>query len=97
MHPQAQATLFLLNTSWNLMQHLGFEIFPRRRWIARIFVTPTHHSMHHTERDCNYAHFFAFLDTLFGSMHPEYFHRFLTGAPSRASQQTDPQTQAQAA
>jgi sterol desaturase/sphingolipid hydroxylase (fatty acid hydroxylase superfamily) len=77
MHMEAKASLLFLSTVWNLLQHLGYEVFPRAMWVRRVFITPTHHSMHHTEIDCHFGYFFAFWDDLFGTTHPAYEERFL--------------------
>lgn len=84
LHMEVKLTMFVLSTAWNLLQHVGYEIFPRWRWISRVFVTPTHHSMHHTEVDCHYGYYFTFCDDLFGTTHPEYRERFLRGSASSA-------------
>ena len=83
IHMEAKGALLLLSTTWNLIQHLGYEVFPRAAWVRRIFVTATHHSLHHTEVDCNFGYFFAFWDDVFGTTHPTYDQRFL-GARSAA-------------
>jgi sterol desaturase/sphingolipid hydroxylase (fatty acid hydroxylase superfamily) len=77
LQAEANAVLLLLSTLWNLLQHVGYEIFPRAVWVRRVLVTPTHHSMHHTELDCNFGYFFAFWDDLFRTTHPAYEVRFL--------------------
>lgn len=82
-HPEATFVYFLLSTSWNVIQHSGVEVFPRWPWVARVFVTSTHHSMHHTEVDCNFGYFFPFWDYVFGTLHPDYRAKFLGGAVAR--------------
>ena len=82
----AKVVYFLFSTTWNVLQHCGHEVFPRWRWLSRVVVTPTHHSMHHTERDCNFGYFFPFWDDLLGTTHPAYRERFMRG---RAATQPD--------
>jgi sterol desaturase/sphingolipid hydroxylase (fatty acid hydroxylase superfamily) len=77
VHIEAKIAFFVLSTVWNLLQHTGYEVFPRWRWLSRVFVTPTHHSMHHTEVDCNFAYFFTLWDDVFGTLHPANRARFL--------------------
>jgi sterol desaturase/sphingolipid hydroxylase (fatty acid hydroxylase superfamily) len=84
MHLETKITFVLLSTACNVLQHLGYEVFPRWRWIGNVFVTPTHHSLHHTEVDCNYGYFFVVWDRVFRSFHPRTMPKFL-GERSDAS------------
>jgi sterol desaturase/sphingolipid hydroxylase (fatty acid hydroxylase superfamily) len=59
----------------NVMSHLGYEFFPA--WFSRVppfkwLNTATFHSLHHTRLNGNYALFFRWCDTLFGTEVPEY-------------------------
>lgn len=83
--PEATIVYFLLSTSWNVIQHSGVEVFPRWPWVARVFVTSTHHSMHHTEVDCNFGYFFNFWDQVFGTLHPDYRAKFLRESEAAAA------------
>jgi sterol desaturase/sphingolipid hydroxylase (fatty acid hydroxylase superfamily) len=84
----AKGIYFLLSTTWNVLQHCGYEVFPRWRWLSRVVITPTHHSMHHTERDCNFGYFFPFWDDVLGTTHPAYRARFLGEATASTAAST---------
>jgi lathosterol oxidase len=62
---------FLINN----LGHLGYEFYPKgftRHPIFKWSNTSTFHNMHHTYVNCNYGLYFNFLDTWFGTTHPEY-------------------------
>ena len=78
LHPSVPIIIILTGTAWNVLHHLGFEVLPLswyRMGFHKVFVTSTHHSMHHIEVNCHYGWIFAFWDRLCGTMHPTYEKR----------------------
>lgn len=60
---------------WNVIGHLGYEIFPAnfvRHPIGRWLNTSTHHNLHHSSAYCNYGLYYNFWDTLMGTNHKRY-------------------------
>lgn len=54
---------------------LHTQMFPKFKWIDRIFNTPSNHRVHHASNkeylDCNYGGVFMIFDHLFGTYRPE--------------------------
>ncbi len=74
-HPIALLLFATWALAWNVIGHLGYEIFPRgfvEHPVFRWFNTSTHHNMHHHRSGCNYGLYFNFWDTVMGTNHPEY-------------------------
>lgn len=64
---------------WNVVGHLGYEIFPAGftthpfwRW----FNTATHHNLHHQASNCNFGLYYNFWDQWMGTNHPRYLAIF---------------------
>ncbi|MCB0572370.1 MAG: sterol desaturase family protein [Phaeodactylibacter sp.] len=60
---------------WNIIGHLGYELFPKgfvHHPVWRWLNTSTHHNMHHSRSHCNYGLYFNFWDTLMGTNHRAY-------------------------
>ncbi len=78
----------------NVMSHLGYEFLPR--WLLRVPLlrwmnTSTHHNLHHTSFNGNYALMFRFWDRLLGTELPQYETAFLErSAAARAAPQAQP-------
>jgi sterol desaturase/sphingolipid hydroxylase (fatty acid hydroxylase superfamily) len=74
--------LFLFATwslLWNVLGHLGYEIFPAgfvHHPVFRWFNTSTHHNMHHERSGCNYGLYFNFWDTVMNTNHSTYHATF---------------------
>lgn len=74
--------LFLFATwslLWNVIGHLGYEIFPAgfvHHPVFRWFNTSTHHNMHHERSGCNYGLYFNFWDTMMETNHKAYHTTF---------------------
>ena len=49
----------------NVISHLGYEFYPS--WIARWFITSTHHNMHHTNARGHFMLYFNIWDRLMGT------------------------------
>ncbi len=68
VHPTVILTYLTFMTLSAIVNHLGFEILPRNRfglWLARYFITGTHHAQHHRYFKTNYALFFPLWDRVF--------------------------------
>ncbi len=89
LHP---LTLFLFaswSLTWNVIGHLGFEIFPARfirHPFFKYFNTSTHHNMHHKFSACNYGLYFNVWDHWMGTNHPRY-HEVYDTIQQRAATQ----------
>lgn len=79
---QIQFPAFLAFMTWmilfNVMGHLGYEVFSRRWFFTRLGRwqnSGTHHNMHHQLSRCNYGLYFNFWDRMLGTNHREYENR----------------------
>ena len=74
--------LFLFATwslFWNVLGHLGFELFPKgfvTHPVFKWFNTSTHHNMHHSKANCNYGLYFNFWDRMMNTNHKHYIPTF---------------------
>jgi sterol desaturase/sphingolipid hydroxylase (fatty acid hydroxylase superfamily) len=70
-------TIWLL--AFNLMGHLGYELYPKgfttNRFVGWI-NSATHHAMHHKFVSSNFGLYFTFWDHLMGTMHGRYHETF---------------------
>lgn len=60
---------------WNIIGHLGYEIFPAnfvKHPIGQWLNTSTHHNLHHSAFNCNYGLYYNFWDRLMGTNHQRY-------------------------
>lgn len=74
-HILVSVAWFGLMVTYNIMGHLGFELYPK--WSAEHKVlgmmnTPTHHAIHHKNFSCHYGLYFTFWDRLMGTEHADY-------------------------
>lgn len=78
MIPFHPIVLFLFATwslFFNVMGHLGYELFPKGfiyHPIGRWINTSTHHNMHHARSNCNYGLYYNFWDTIMKTNAPDY-------------------------
>jgi Delta7-sterol 5-desaturase len=90
VHPLALLIFFLWTTLFNVVGHLGFELFSPRfsgsRW-GRWVNSSTNHNLHHQRPHGNYGLFFRFWDEWMGTTHSNYGEvlRSVQEASSRAS------------
>ena len=75
IHPGAFLIFLVLMTVFNVMGHLGYEIFPG--WLVQSpagkwLNTSTNHNMHHKYFRGNYGLYFRFWDELLHTTHPQY-------------------------
>lgn len=74
-HPLAIGIVITWQMAFNVMGHLGYEIFPvwlHKTWLGRWFNTSTHHNMHHRFANANYGLYFTVWDKLLNTNHARY-------------------------
>ncbi|MDX2285402.1 MAG: sterol desaturase family protein [Bacteroidia bacterium] len=79
LHPLAIGLFLLWMILFNVLGHLGYELFPKgftRHPLGRWSNTSTHHDMHHRFTHCNYGLYFNFWDWLMGTNHKRYHEYF---------------------
>lgn len=60
---------------FNVIGHLGYEIFPKNfisSIFGKIFFSSSFHNMHHRKNNCNYGLYFVIWDRILGTMHNDY-------------------------
>jgi sterol desaturase/sphingolipid hydroxylase (fatty acid hydroxylase superfamily) len=70
IHPGAFACYVVFLTVLNVISHLGYEFYPS--WIARWFITSTHHNMHHTRAKGHFMLYFNIWDRIMGTNEADY-------------------------
>ena len=70
IHPGAFACYIVVLTLLNVISHLGFETYPA--WIARWFITSTHHNLHHTRARGHFMLYFNIWDRIMGTNQHDY-------------------------
>ncbi len=78
-HPLVLLLFATWSLLWNIVGHLGFELFPKgfvHHPVFRWFNTSTHHNMHHHRSGCNYGLYFNFWDTWMNTNHHAYRETF---------------------
>ncbi len=70
IHPGAFACYILILTVLNVISHLGYETYPS--WIARWFITSTHHNLHHTRAKGHFMLYFNIWDRIMGTNQHDY-------------------------
>ncbi len=91
LHPYSLVLFGLWVLVWNVIGHLGFELFPSgftRHPFFRWFNTSTHHNLHHKYSRCNYGLYFNFWDSLLKTNHSRY-HEIFEGVVSRKDSRID--------
>ena len=79
LHYSSLIVLSLWQIVFNVMGHLGYEMFPRKALqhpLLKWLNTSTNHNMHHKYVRFNYGLYFSFWDTLMGTTHPKYNELF---------------------
>ncbi|MEL6657147.1 MAG: sterol desaturase family protein [Bacteroidota bacterium] len=82
-HPIAILAFASWSLLWNIIGHLGYELFPAG-WVdhpvLKWFNTSTHHNLHHKYAHGNYGLYFNWWDHWMGTNRPEYkpYFRALT-------------------
>lgn len=87
LHPLVLLLFASFSLFWNVVGHLGYELFPAgftQHCLGRYFNTSTHHNLHHSNGRYNFGLYFNYWDQWLGTNHPDYHQRFETLA-GRAS------------
>ncbi|WP_020534443.1 sterol desaturase family protein [Lewinella cohaerens] len=75
LHPIVLFAFATWSLTWNVVGHLGFELFPAG-WLDHPMLkwlnTSTHHNMHHHYSKGNYSLYFNWWDRWLGTNHPDY-------------------------
>ena len=69
----------LYQITFNVIGHLGYELFPKgftKGRISKWLNTSTHHNMHHKLYQCNYGLYFNIWDRIMGTNHKKYDETF---------------------
>lgn len=69
----------VIMTAMNVYAHLGIELMPStfvERGLGRVLLTPTHHDLHHTAPQYDFAFYFNVWDRLMGTLNPGYEAEF---------------------
>ena len=75
VHPLAFFIFVTIQMTYNVLGHLGYELYPR--WFMKtplkyVLNTTTHHHQHHQKTNWNFGLYFNWWDRLAGTNHPEY-------------------------
>lgn len=84
-HPLAIAAWSFWMIAWNVMGHLGFELFPKNAIyhpVWKWFNTSTHHNLHHQRSQGNFGLYFNFWDRWMNTNDKAYEEVFLKGRRS---------------
>jgi lathosterol oxidase len=79
LHFSSLIILSMWQIIFNVMGHLGYEIFPRKMMqnpLLKWMNTSTNHNMHHKFVKCNYGLYFNIWDIMMGTNHPKYYATF---------------------
>lgn len=69
----------VIMTAMNVYAHLGIELMPPtfvEGRLGRLMLTPTHHDLHHTTPQYDFAFYFNIWDRLMGTLNPSYEAEF---------------------
>jgi Delta7-sterol 5-desaturase len=81
MHPLVIFAWSIWMITWNVLGHLGFEIFPIgfiKHPFFKWFNTSTHHNLHHERSQGNYSLYFNIWDRWMGTNQKNYTQVFTT-------------------
>jgi len=70
VHVGAILFMLILMTVCSVINHAGWEIFPKlitKGWFGRIFISASHHNVHHQDYQANYGLYFRFWDIVMGT------------------------------
>ncbi len=87
LHPAALFFLSFWLLLWNIVGHLGYELFPSgltRHPLLKWLNTSTHHNLHHQQVQYNFGLYFNIWDSLMGTNNPRYqeiYHELTTEKP----------------
>lgn len=89
LHPLVVLLFSTFSLFWNVVGHLGYEMFPAgftSHWLGRYFNTSTHHNLHHSDGRYNFSLYFNWWDQWLGTNHPDYHQRFESVAKQQLKQ-----------
>ncbi len=78
-HPIALIAFGTWSILFNVLGHLGYELFPKgfvQHKIWKWINTSTHHNLHHARSNCNYGLYYNFWDRWMGTNAPDYEQQF---------------------
>ncbi|MCB0634987.1 MAG: sterol desaturase family protein, partial [Lewinella sp.] len=79
LHPTVLLAFATWALAWNVIGHLGYELFPGG-WVdhpvLRWLNTSTHHNLHHRYSKGNYGLYFNWWDRWMDTNHPDYERTF---------------------
>lgn len=83
VHQGALLVFFTIAFGFNILGHLGHEVYPS--WLihsplGKILNTTTHHHQHHQKFNCNYGYYFNFWDRILKTNHHNYEKTFIKNA-----------------
>lgn len=70
LHAITLMALLITMTAWAVINHIDPDHLPAsfpHHWMARWFIGPAHHSLHHRHPDRNFGLYFTFWDFLMGT------------------------------
>jgi sterol desaturase/sphingolipid hydroxylase (fatty acid hydroxylase superfamily) len=70
IHVGALGLVLTIMTVMGVINHMGWEVFPRFMWRGALggwLITASHHQRHHEQYGCNYGLYFRFWDRLCGT------------------------------
>lgn len=71
LHPFIISIFIAFTLIYNVISHLGYELYPR--WLKSSFMgTATYHFLHHQKSCYNYGFYFRFWDKLMKTEDPDY-------------------------
>ena len=79
LHFSSLIILSMWQILFNVMGHLGYEIFPRKMMQHPLFKwlnTSTNHNMHHKFVRCNYGLYFNIWDSIMNTNHSKYYETY---------------------
>lgn len=79
LHPIALIAFSIWSLLFNILGHLGYELYPRgfvRHPILKWLNTSTHHNLHHARFNCNYGLYYNFWDRWMQTNAPDYEQQF---------------------
>lgn len=79
LHFSSLIILSMWQIIFNVMGHLGYEMFPRKMMqnpVLKWVNTSTNHNMHHKFVKCNYGLYFNIWDILMNTNHAKYYATF---------------------
>jgi sterol desaturase/sphingolipid hydroxylase (fatty acid hydroxylase superfamily) len=88
LHFATLVAALITMTGWTVLNHLGFELFPRsfpHHWLGKWLIGPTHHALHHRKYRVHYGLYFTFWDRLLGTHDPSYEQEFDASLRPQAS------------